>query len=259
VRRFRGTRHPHPIPSYSGPVFYSLGADICIARSRVNGGISVLLKYLGHASVKIDDLIVDPWTDEMPGMGLKNSHVFTAADRKTNLICISHDHLDHHLGAEALAKENDATVVTGFELAVQYAAKGTKVEMMNVGGQISVKDWSIFMTKAFHSASSNPSGFILRKNGKTVYHAGDTSFFSGMKNLGERFSIDVAFLPIGDRFTMGIEEAVHAAQALSPKLVIPIHFNTFPMINADENDFKSRLEKLGIACKPLKPGQEIEI
>ncbi len=190
-------------------------------------------------------------------MGLKNSYAWTAEDRKANILCLSHSHDDHHLGCEELAKENNAKIVAGFELGLQYASKGLNVEMMNIGGRIKINDWSIFMTKAFHSG--NPNGFILQKESKTFYHAGDTSFFSGMKNLGEKFAIDVAFLPIGDRFTMGIDEAVHAAKALHPKTVIPIHYDTFPMIQANANEFKSKIEALGIACKPLKPGFAITI
>lgn len=215
------------------------------------------ISFLGHASIKLDDLIVDPWTKEIPGFGLKPSYDFSASDRKANVLCISHNHPDHRLGAEELATENKATIVAGFELAGEFASKGLNVEMMNTGGRIQVSDWSIFMTKAFHSGSSNPNGFILQKGGLTLYHAGDTSFFSGMNALGEKFHIDVAFLPIGDRFTMGIDEAVRAAKALKPKIVVPIHYNTFPMIAVNDQQFKAKIEALGLQCKILKPGESM--
>lgn len=217
------------------------------------------VKFLGHASVKIDDLIVDPWTKEIEGFGLNPPYEYSKADRQCKVLCVSHNHPDHRLGAEELAKESNATVVAGFELAGEFASKGLQTNFLNIGGTIEQDGWRIHMTHAIHSASSNPSGFILQKNGKTFYHAGDTALFSEMKQLGESFQIDVAFLPIGDRFTMGIDQAVKAAQMLKPKMVVPIHFNTFDMIKVNENDFKQKLEKAGIACRLLKPGQEIEI
>lgn len=217
------------------------------------------VKFLGHATVKIDDLIVDPWTKEIEGFGLKPPYEYSAADRRAKVVCISHNHPDHRLGAEEIAKENNATVVAGFELAGEFMAKGLQATFLNIGGTIEQDGWKIHMTQAWHSASSNPSGFILQKNGKTFYHAGDTGLFEDMKRLGQEFRIDVAFLPIGDRFTMGIDQAIKAVQMLKPKMVIPIHYNTFDMIKVNENEFKQKLEKTGIACQLLKPGQEIEI
>lgn len=217
------------------------------------------VKFLGHAGVKIDDLVVDAWTKEMEGFGLKPPYEYSQADKQFKVLCITHNHPDHRLGAEELLQENKATVVAGFELAGEFAAKGLQANFLNIGGTIEQDGWKIHMTDAVHSASSNPSGFILQKNGKTFYHAGDTAIFSGMKHLGETFSIDIAFLPIGDRFTMGMNDAIKAVQMLKPKMVIPIHFNTFDMIKVNENEFRQKLEKMGIACKLLKPGQEIEI
>lgn len=215
--------------------------------------------FLGHASVKIDDLLIDPWTQEIPGFGLKPNHEYTEAERKASVICITHNHPDHRLGAEELAQENNATVVTGFELGAELMGKGLQVNLMNIGGTIEQNGWKIHMTKAIHSATSNPSGFILQKNGKTIYHAGDTAVFSEMQHLGEHYSIDVAFLPIGDRFTMGINEAVKALKLLKPKMVIPIHYNTFEMVQVNENEFKEKAENLGIRCELLKPGSSLEI
>lgn len=215
--------------------------------------------FLGHASVKIDDLIVDAWTKEIPGFGLKPPYEYSAADKAAKVMCITHNHPDHRLGVEELAKENKATIVAGFELAGELMQQGLAADPMNVGGCIEQSGWKIHMTQAWHSASSNPSGFILQKNGKTFYHAGDTALFSDMKRLGDEFKIDVAFLPIGDRFTMGINEAVKAVQLLKPKTVIPIHYNTFDMIRVNESEFKQKVEALGVACKTLKPGEKIEV
>ncbi|MBU0636512.1 metal-dependent hydrolase [Candidatus Micrarchaeota archaeon] len=216
-------------------------------------------KFLGHATVKIDDLLIDPWTKEIEGFGLKPPYEYTEEDKKFKVMCITHNHPDHCLGAEELVKEANATLIAGFELAAEFLQKGLQANPMNIGGTIEQEGWKIYMTPAWHSASSNPNGFILQKNGKTFYHAGDTGLFEDMERLGKEFSIDIAFLPIGDRFTMGIDEASKAVQLLKPKLVVPMHYNSFDLIRVNENEFKEKVEKAGFACKIVQPGQEIEI
>ncbi len=216
------------------------------------------VSFLGHATVKLDDLAIDVWTKPL-GPGFEPPHTYTAADKQFKTLCITHNHADHRLGAEEILSENKATVVAGFELASEFAEKGFAVSPMNVGGQIECNGWKIHMTPAWHSASSNPSGFVLQKNGLTVYHAGDTALFSDIKLIAEQFKIDLAFLPIGDRFTMGINDAVTAAKWLKPKTVVPIHYNTFDMIRVDEHDFEHKIKTSGLECKLLKPGQSIEL
>ena len=217
------------------------------------------VKFLGHSGFKLDELLVDPFTKEIPGMGLKNNYDYTQEDQRAKVVCITHNHADHRLGAEDISKEHNATVVAGFELALEFAQQGLPAEFMNIGGTVNVHGWRIHMTPATHSGSCNPSGFIFQKGGKTVYHAGDTGLFYDMKRLGDEYSIDLVLLPIGGRFTMDVEEAVKAVKLLKPKAVIPMHYNTFDLVRADPADFKKKVEALGIQCHVLQPGQEMQI
>jgi len=219
------------------------------------------IKWLGHAGFRIDDLIVDPWTKEMPGFGLKNNYEFSAADKQgVNVVCSSHSHEDHFLGGFELAKEANAVFVAGMELATEAMKAGCKAEFMNVGGTIETNGWKISMVPAVHSASTNPGGFVFQKGGKTIYHAGDTGLTKEMEFIGKQFAIDVALLPIGGRFTMDADAAVKAVKLLKPKVVVPMHYNTFPMIAADAGFFKKRIEKeTKTNAVLLSLGEETEI
>lgn len=218
------------------------------------------IKWLGHAGFRIGDLIVDPWLQEMPGFGLKNNYEFSLEDKKgIRVVCATHRHEDHFFGGFGLAKECNATFVAGMELATEAMQAGCKAEFMNIGGTIETNGWRISMVPALHSASANPSGFILQKNGKTIYHAGDTGLTKEMELIGKGFEIDIALLPIGGRFTMDADAAVEALKMLLPKKVIPMHFNTFPMIQADANAFKEKAEsETNSKAIVLLPGQETE-
>ncbi|MNJ56595.1 metal-dependent hydrolase [compost metagenome] len=102
-----------------------------------------------------------------------------------------------------------------------------------------------------------PAGILLELNGFTVYHAGDTALFSDLQLLGSRSRIDLAFIPIGDFFTMGPEDALIAAEWINARHIVPIHYNTFDLIRQDGNQFVSELSKLGITGHALKPGEEL--
>jgi L-ascorbate metabolism protein UlaG (beta-lactamase superfamily) len=104
-----------------------------------------------------------------------------------------------------------------------------------------------------------PSGILLMLGDRTIYHAGDTALFLDMQLIGEAHPIDVALLPIGDNFTMGIDDAVRAVGFLRPKLTIPMHYDTFPPIRADAGEFRSRLESKGYHALILRPGESHRI
>ncbi|HEY7750775.1 MAG TPA: metal-dependent hydrolase, partial [Ignavibacteriaceae bacterium] len=104
-----------------------------------------------------------------------------------------------------------------------------------------------------------PSGVLLTVDGKTIYHTGDTGLFYDMKLIGEINSVDCMLLPIGDNFTMGIDDAVKAVEFVSPKLAIPMHYNTFPVIETDPNVFKSKVEKAGFRARVMAFGEEINL
>ncbi len=216
-------------------------------------------KFIGHATVKIDNLMVDPWIKEIPQFGMKPPTELSDSDKNLEVLCITHSHLDHLFGVEELALEKKATIVCNFDMAMEFAQKGIAINPLNIGGTISQNGWKITMTFATHSATSNPSGFILQKEGITIYHAGDTGLFGDMKLIGEQYPIDYAFLPIEGVFTMNATQAVEAAKLLKAKNIIPIHYNTFDAIKANANAFKDALKKAGINCIILNPGQEIEL
>ena len=193
------------------------------------------VQYLGHAGFLLEDLLIDPFINGNPSCPIK------CEDIKCQIICVTHDHPDHLGDTVEIAKQNNATVVTIFELASQLESEGVKTVGMNIGGTVTVGDWKIKMVEAKHSCVlGSPAGFILEnvRLGKKFYHAGDTSLFSDMRLIGE-VGIDVAFLPIGDHFTMGIADAVRAVEFVQPKLAVPMHYNTFPMIAANPEKFKS--------------------
>src|SRR5690606_22444747 len=147
--------------------------------------------------------------------------------------------------AEAITRANDALLVGSHEIATYYGWKGLNTFGMNLGGTVDLGFAKVKMVQAFHSSGlilddeqkivymGMPSGFVIQWNGLTVLHAGDTALYGDMKLIGEQFDIDLAFLPIGDRFTMGPEDALIAAEWLRAKAVVPIHHSTWPLIAQD--------------------------
>ena len=145
-----------------------------------------------------------------------------------------------------------------------------KSEGMSIGGSREFPFGRIKLTIAHHGSGfdtpdegmiymGSPSGVIVSVEGKNIYHAGDTGLFLDMKLIGELNSLDIAMLPIGDNFTMGVEDAVKAADFLKAKLYIPIHYNTFDIIKANPDDFVADVESINLSAKILNPGDSIEI
>ena len=223
------------------------------------------ITWLGHSSFSIvtpggTTVLFDPWYTGNPSFpqGKKPA----AAD----LILVSHGHSDHITDAAATAKTTGATVVAIWEITTWLGTKGVQsVEPMNKGGSIETKGLRITMTDASHSSSvddnglvylGDPAGFIVRlENGQTLYFAGDTALFGDMKLLGEIYKPDIAFLPIGDRFTMGPDTAAIAARWLGVKQVVPMHWGTFPLLTGTPAQLRQALEGSGIQVLELKPGE----
>ncbi|MDN4527514.1 metal-dependent hydrolase [Fictibacillus fluitans] len=187
-------------------------------------------------------------------------------DVKPDVILLTHGHNDHAGDAEEIAKRNNSLIVAPFELAEYFGTKGLTVHPMHIGGGYQFEWGHVKWTQAFHGSSFTeedgtvvytgmPAGVLFKAEGKTIYHAGDTALFSDMKMIGERNDIDVAFLPIGDNFTMGPEDAATASEWLNPRLTVPIHYNTYPVIEQDPDKFVASLKGDG---KVLKPGEFIE-
>ncbi|WP_207802265.1 metal-dependent hydrolase [Paenibacillus xerothermodurans] len=224
--------------------------------------------YHGHSCVQIvtngKSLVIDPF---LRGNELA---VTKPEDIKTNAVLLTHGHTDHILDAPQVARDNDAPIVAVVELASYMEGKGLKTIGMNLGGTVDLDFAKATMIQAFHSSGITtddgqtiyggvPAGYIIRAEGLTVLHAGDTALFGDMKMIGERFDIDVAFLPIGDHFTMGPEDALVAAKWLSAKLVIPVHYNSFPIIRQDADAFAAKVQAQGQNAQVLAPGEKIEL
>lgn len=213
------------------------------------------ITFLGHAAVRIKGSVtvfIDPFLTGNPCASLAADRI-TAAD----VIGVTHDHDDHLGDAFDIANRTGATIVSVHEVAVAAQGRGLTAVGMNIGGTIEVKGVRIHMVQAFHSAGRGcPSGLIFDIDGKRIYHAGDTGLTYDMKLIGEYFQPDLAFLPIGDCFTMGPISAARAVEYIRAKRVVPVHYGTFPTIATDPAEFK-RLVAGKAEVIILKPGETI--
>lgn len=223
------------------------------------------LTHHGHSTFKLNIgkhiILIDPFFTWNPNAKVKS------VDVKADYIVLSHAHGDHLGDTEEITKNNDATIIAVHELAEYFGAKGHKVHGMGIGGQHEFPFGKVKLTIAHHSSSiegeglymGEAAGIILTLDDKVIYHAGDTGLFLDMKLIGEMHSIDTALLPIGDNYTMGIDDAVKAVEFLNCKTVIPMHYGTFPVIATNPQEFKRKVESIGKACVILPYGEETEI
>lgn len=224
------------------------------------------VSYHGHSVVKVvtetHTILIDPFISGNELTDLK------VGNEKPDVILLTHGHNDHVGDTVELAKKNDALVVAPFELATYIGWQGVNTHPLHIGGGYDFEFGRVKLTQAFHGSSYEtedkqiiytgmPAGILLTAEGKTIYHAGDTALFSDMKLIGMRNTIDLAFLPIGDNFTMGPDDAVLAAEFINAKTVVPIHYNTFPPIKQDPEKFVSMLK--GQEGKVMNAGDVIEL
>lgn len=226
----------------------------------------IQITWLGHATFELhfdsgEVLLFDPWIEGNPsfpkGYELK----------KVDVIAISHAHFDHVNDVIPVAKKFSPKVVAIFETASYFEKKGVKNTVgINKGGTVDLGFAKLTMTHALHSCSikdgdnmlygGEAAGYVLTlKDGRTAYFAGDTAVFGDMALIGELYQPELAFLPIGDHFTMGPHEAAHAARLLKVKRVIPMHYGTFPALTGTPQALSEKLTKDGIEVLTLKQAQ----
>lgn len=217
--------------------------------------------FLGHACFLIDTgkekLLFDPF---LTGNGQAS---VTAAEVDADYILLSHAHGDHFGDAEAIEARTGAAVIAIPEVLGLFKNEVKTSYPMNLGGSVTLPFGKVTMVPALHSSGvpgGIACGFLIQFNGGiNVYYSGDTALFSDMKLIGEKAHIHYAILPIGDNYTMGPEDALTAAKFLGAERLIPLHYNTWPVIAQDPAHFETLAEDAGVAAHIVAPGESLEL
>jgi len=222
--------------------------------------------YYGHSCFLIETararLLLDPFLTDNPKAPVR------AAEVRCDHVLVSHGHEDHSCDALAIVRANQATIIANYEIAEYFGAQGAKVHAMNPGGGHDFAFGRVKLTLAHHTSSLEaglnpkymgvPCGLLVHADGRTLYHAGDTALFLDMQLIG-RAGLDLALVPIGDNFTMGPEDALEALDLLQPKLAVPMHYDTWPVIAQDAAAFARAAAARGRAVRVLAPGETLEL
>ena len=225
------------------------------------------VKYLGHSAFLIktnnEGILIDPFlefTKDFSDLGkLKNENIKT--------IFVTHGHADHFGSAIEISKLTGAAIVGVFELGNYCLSQGARAIPAALGGRIDFSWGSATLVPAQHSSSvpdglytGAACGVMLNIEGKNIYHAGDTSLSAEMGVLAEFYAPQISMLPIGGHFTMGTEEACQAAKILGSKVVIPMHYNSFPPIKVDMDEFRKTFTAvLGHAPAVIEIDEEVQL
>jgi L-ascorbate metabolism protein UlaG (beta-lactamase superfamily) len=228
---------------------------------------SLSITWLGHSTFIITTsggtrIVTDPWLEGNPACPADHKRIDRA-----DLILLSHGHSDHSGDVVNVGRATGAPVVAVFELATWLQRKGLQnVKGMNMGGTMAIGALAVTMVPAVHTSSvveeeqtvylGEAAGFVVKmEDGRSFYFAGDTALFGDMQLIGDLYRPDVAFLPIGDFYTMGPEAAARAARLLGVRQVVPMHYGTFPMLTGTPDRLRDLVQPHGIDVLVLEPGQ----
>lgn len=221
------------------------------------------LTYLSHSAWLIQNdkysVAIDPFLEGNPTAPMK------PADLKADYIIVTHAHGDHIGDAIPIAKASGGMIISNFEIANYCTAQGAQAHPMHIGGAHEFPFGRVKLTPAWHGSAfpdgsygGTPTGCLVTIDSKTIYHTGDTGLFLDMQLIGEMDTIDVMLVSIGDNFTMGIDDAVKAVEFVKPKLVIPMHYKTFEVIDVDPQEFADKVKAKGFEAKVIEFGAALE-
>jgi L-ascorbate metabolism protein UlaG (beta-lactamase superfamily) len=222
------------------------------------------LTFYGHASLSIEindtHILVDPFIT-----GNDKAYAIDINTIKADYIFVTHAHQDHTLDVEAIAKRTGAVIVSNYEIVLHYQNMGLKGHPMNHGGSWNFDFGTVKYVNAIHTSSfpdgsygGQPGGFVIKAD-KTIYIAGDTALTYDMKLIGKQFDLHLAILPIGDNFTMGIEDALKASKFVKCDRVLGYHYDTFDYIKIDAIKAKAKFDAQLKSLKLLKIGETMEV
>jgi L-ascorbate metabolism protein UlaG (beta-lactamase superfamily) len=223
------------------------------------------LTFIGHAAFLLEDdagnvVAIDPFIEDNPATDV------AVKDLKPNTILLTHAHNDHVGDTVELAHNNDARVICIVELGDWLETQGVRdVVGANHGGTVAFPGGTVKFVPAWHSSTYStregmvapgvPAGLVVRFGGRAFYFAGDTALFGDMRLIAEMHAPEIAFLPIGDHYTMGPDAAARAARMLGVRQVVPMHYGTFPVLTGTPDRLKALVDPHGIDVLVLKPGE----
>ncbi|QYA25762.1 metal-dependent hydrolase [Gramella sp. MT6] len=220
-------------------------------------GQNTLALKIGEINVLVDPFIT--------GNDLSKGKV-DIMDLKADYILLTHAHQDHTLDAEAIAKNTGAVIVSNYEIANHYEAKGFEVHPMNHGGSWDFEFGKVKYVNAIHTSSfpdgsygGQPGGFVIEGEHKNIYIAGDTALTMDMKLIPMQTELDLAVLPIGDNFTMGVDDAIIASDFIKCDKILGCHYDTFGYIEIDHEEAKRKFYEKGKDLMLLDIGESIEL